>query len=88
LQATSPHWLEGLKNYIPDALWKMDAAASSQHKTPTCPRKFAAKKDDTDSYDAITATGIQILPGGTPCLQLKCPDWKALAYTDGSIQHS
>ena len=96
LLAKDPNWLSNLRATIPGMRWDTDSAVSSPqsgeqctaaeetHKPAVPTSKFLKLKDDTAAHTLTFSPASEQWLSEDSRLQLKCPDWRKWAYTDGS----
>jgi len=88
LTDASPIWLQILQRSIPEAVWEKNqylAREDIDHITNhVCPQHFKSKREDVTGQERGQNTNIHLQPWDDKQFELKCPNWKLWAYTDGS----
>ena len=84
----SPNWLQTLQRSIPEVVWEKNqylAREDTGHITNhVCPQYFKFKREDVTGQERGQNTNVHLQPWDDKQFELKCPNWKLWAYTDGS----
>ena len=91
LTDASPNWLQTLQRSIPEAVWEKNQylAKEASRTQTTSPTMFSPstsnQKERTSLARKEAETPTSTSNHGTiSSLNLRCPNWKLWAYTDGS----
>jgi hypothetical protein len=88
LTDASPIWLQALQRSIPEAVWEKNqylAREDTDHITNhVCPQYFKSKREDATGQKRGQNANVHLEPWDDKQFELKCPNWKLWAYTDGS----
>jgi len=89
LSETNPGWYTGLRQSIPEAKWNLNPCppTTTSATIPTLTRAFKSKRDDNTPTRMACSSQLahtSLSPTADHHLQLKVPDWRKWAYTDGS----
>ena len=88
LTSASPSWLQKLQRCIPEAVWKINSTSQERTQTtsPTmfAPSTFISKREDVTGQERGQNTNVHLQPWEDKQFELKCPNLKLWAYTDGS----
>ena len=88
LTDASPNWLQTLQRSIPEAVREKSqylAREDTDHITNhVCPQYFKSKREDVTGQEIGQNTNVNLQPWDDKQFELKCPNWKLWAYTDGS----
>jgi len=88
LTDASPNWLQTLQRSIPEAVWGENqylAREDTDHITNhVCPQYFKSKREDVTGQERGQNTNVHLQPWDDKQFELKCPNRKLWAYTDGS----
>ena len=86
----SPNWLQianTAKEYSRSSLGKNQylAREDTDHITNhVCPQYFKSKREDATGQKRGQNANVHLEPWDDKQFELKCPNWKLWAYTDGS----
>ena len=84
----SPIWLQTLQRSIPEAAWEKNqyfAREDTDHITNhVYPQYFKSKREDVTGQERGQNTNVRLQPWDDVQFELKCPNWKLRAFTDGS----
>jgi len=89
LTNTSPNWLQTLQRSIPEAVWEKISPPQERTQT-TSTTMFApstsskSKREDVTGQERGQNANVHIQSWDDKQFELKCPNWKLWAYTDGS----
>jgi len=89
LSETNLDWYTGLRQSIPEAKWNLNPCppTSTSATIPTWTRAFKSKRDDNTPTRMAYSSQLahtSLSPLADHHLQLKVPDWRKWAHTDGS----
>jgi hypothetical protein len=89
LTNTSPNWLQTLQRSIPEAVWEKISPPQERTQT-TSTTMFApstsskSKREDATGQERGQNANVHLQPWDDKQFELKCPNWKLWAHTDGS----
>ena len=84
----SPNWQQTLQRGNPEAVWEKNqylAREDTDHITNhVCPQYFKLKREDVTGQERGPNANVHLQPWDDKQFDIKCPNWKVWAYTDGS----
>ena len=84
----SPNWQQTLQRSIPEAVWEInqDLAREDTNNITNhvCTQYFKSKREDVTGQERGQNATVYLQPRDDKQFELKCPNWKLWAYTDGS----